>query len=111
MPMTIAIGEPHPVLVGKHVTEGTVLSIAPDDFGIYAILDHPNTREIQQSQTAGIRIGLAPAGDHTFFLILKPGGPQLDRHALRTGRSGTGSARHVATPRRQRGLPDPLHVV
>ena len=74
MPMMIAIGHPHPELVGKrNLAEGAVLEITPDDFSIYAILDRPTPHEVKECQTGRIRIGLVPAGDHTFLLIMRSG--------------------------------------
>ena len=72
MPMIFAVGQPHPMLEGRRIAAGVVLSISPEDFGICAILDQPTPREIHEYQ-GHLRIGLVPAGAHTFFLIMKPG--------------------------------------
>ena len=73
IPPIIALGQPHPYLTGRRLTEGVVLSIVRGDFAICAIYDHPTPTEIAAYQHDDLRVALVPAGDHTFFMMMKPG--------------------------------------
>ena len=74
MPASIILGQPHPFLLDRRLSEGALLIIFPGYLGICSILDRPTPHEINEHrQSHNMRIGLAPAGDHTCFVIMKVG--------------------------------------
>lgn len=77
-PMIIALGQPHPLLDQRPMTEGVLLTITPDYFGIIAGYTHPTLSEITAHQRGPVDIGLAPGGDHTLFFIMRVGNVWCD---------------------------------
>ena len=73
MPAAIILGQPHPFLLDRRLSTGTLLIMFPGYLGICSIFDRPTPHEISEHRQRNMRIGLAPAGDHTCFVIMKIG--------------------------------------